>query len=163
MVDISQSRQDSREVKVQLSGRRSWIVFTARMISIWSAVVVDLGLMWFMWGRSDWAPEPGANVEHFWVRTFIFGFTPYVIIQQWTLSITTARDSDVVATIDKFMALSPMIVVVGLELYWLGAEGTLSWRHHVIGLVYAAYSFSDYFSTDVINQRLRARQLGVGV
>src|SRR5260370_42486743 len=93
----------------------------------------------------------------------ILGFTPYVIIQQWTLSIKTARDSDIGATIDKFLALSPLIVVVGVELYSLGAEAELSWRHHVVGAVYAAYSFTDYFSTDVINQRLRARQLGVGV
>ena len=97
------------------------------------------------------------------MRTLILGFAPYVIIQQCTLSLTTARDSDTVATIDKFLALSPLIVVVALELYWLGRGGELSWRHHVVGVVYAAYSFSDYFSTDVINQRLRARQLGVGV
>jgi hypothetical protein len=125
---MSQSQQDSPKVKVELSRRFSWLVLTARMISIWSAVVLDLGLIWFMWARADWAPEQGTNLENFWVRTFILGFTPYVIIQQWTLAVTTARDSDIVATIDKFLALSPLIVVVvGLELYWLGAEGELSW------------------------------------
>ena len=163
MAEISHLHQDSPQVKVELSRRHSWLVLTARMVSIWSAVVLDVGLIWLMWARADWTPEPGTNLETFWVRTFILGFTPYAIIQQWTLSITTAHDSDVVATIDKFLALSPLIVVVGLELYWLGADGALSWRHHVVGVVYAAYSFSDYFSTDVINQRLRARQLGVGV
>ena len=154
---------DVSQVKVQLSRPRSWLVLTTRMISIWSAVVLDLGLIWFMWMRADWVPEQGTDLESFWVRTLILGFAPYVIIQQWTLSLTTARDSDAVATLDKFLALSPLIVVVGLELYWLGAEGELSWRHHVVGAVYAAFAFSDYFSTDVINQRLRARQLGVGV
>jgi len=163
VADTSQSQQDSPRVKVELSRRHSWLVLTARMISIWSAVVLDLGLIWFMWARAEWVPEPGTDIESFWVRTLILGFAPYVIIQQWTLSLTTARDSDAVATLDKFLALSPLIVVVGLELYWLGRGGELSWRHHVVGAVYAAYSFSDYFSTDVINQRLRARQLGVGV
>jgi len=163
MANISQLQSNIQHVDVEVAHRRSWLVFTARMVSIWSAVAVDVGLIWFMWVRADWSPEPGTNLEYFWVRTFIFGFTPYVIIQQWTLSITTARDSDVVATTDKFLALSPLMIVIGLELYWLGSGGELSWRHHVVGAVYAAYSFSDYFSTDVINQRLRARQLGVGL
>jgi hypothetical protein len=158
---MSHEYRDSPQ-KVELSRRYGWLVLTARMISIWSAVVLDLGLIWLMWVRADWAPEQGANIEHFWVRVFIFGFTPYVIIQQWSLALTTARDSDIVATIDKFLALSPLIIVVALELYWRGAVGELGWRQHVIGAVFAAYSFSDYFSTDVINQRLRARQLGVG-
>ena len=59
------------------------------------------------------------------------------------------------------------LIFVGLariEAYWLGAEGpgALSWRHHAVAVLWSAFALTDFFATDITNQRLRARQFNVG-
>jgi hypothetical protein len=74
----------------------------------------------------------------------------------------TAASSN--AALDKFFAASPIVVAAVIEAYWLGAVGigALSWRHHAVAALWSAFALTDFFATDITNQRLRARQLNVG-
>src|SRR5215510_8134619 len=99
----------------------------------------------------------------FWVRvTAAFGV--YAVLQQWTLASQTGRGDDLTAALDKFVAVSPIVVAAVMEAYWLGAEGlaALTWRHHAVAALWSVFAVTDFFATDITNQRLRARQFNVG-
>lgn len=132
---------------------------TGRGLSVAGSLVSALGLFWFLVVRADWNPELGAQVEFFWVRVFL-AFAANALLQEWTLSTETGRGGEFVATIDKFTALTPFLVILGSELYWFGKESILylSWRHQFVAFVWTLYSLADFFSTDITNQRLRALQ-----
>jgi hypothetical protein len=107
--------------------------------------------------------ETCGEAELFWVRVIAaFGF--YAVLQQWTLANQTGRGDDITAALDKFVAASPIVVAAVIEAYWLGAEGSaaLSWRHHAVAALWSAFAITDFFATDITNQRLRARQFNVG-
>ena len=53
------------------------------------------------------------------------------------------------AALDKFVAAA-------------AGSGALSWRHHAVAALWSAFAFTDFFATDITNQRLRARQFNVG-
>jgi hypothetical protein len=38
----------------------------------------------------------------------------------------------------------------------------LTWRHHAVAALWSAFALTDFFATDITNQRLRARQFNVG-
>jgi hypothetical protein len=88
----------------------------------------------------------------------------HAVLQQWTLANQTGRGDDITAALDKFVAASPIVVAAVIEAYWLGAEGSaaLSWRHHAVAALWSAFAITDFFATDITNQRLRARQFNVG-
>ncbi len=135
--------------------------FTARTLSIAAALAVDAGLAWLLYFRAHSSP-PFGDVETFWVYV-LATFGLYVLLQQWTLANQTGRGDDFSAALDKFFAISPLAVVAVLEAYWMGAAsaGELSWRHHVLGLLWGAFALTDFFATDITNQRLRARSFNV--
>jgi hypothetical protein len=112
--------------------------------------------------RAKYNP-PVGEAELFWVRV-IAAFGAYAVLQQWTLANQTGRGDDFSAALDKFVAASPIVVAAVIEAYWLGAEGSaaLSWRHHAVALLWSAFALTDFFATDITNQRLRARQFNVG-
>lgn len=132
---------------------------TGRGISSVAAVAAGAGLIWFLFFRAAWNPALGAASEIFWVRT-LTAMAFYMFIQQVTLAYETGRGDEVAATIDLFVALVPFAVVILCEVYWFGKESPLylSWRHHIVGGIYAIYSIGDFFATSVTNQRLRALQ-----
>src|SRR5262249_3691775 len=135
---------------------------TQRPIGIRARVAVDAGFVWLLFFRATYNP-PVGEAEMFWVRvTAAFG--AYAVLQQWTLANQTGRGDDFTAALDKFIAASPIVVAAVIEAYWLGAEGAnaLSWRHHAVGLLWSAFALTDFFATDITNQRLRARQFNVG-
>jgi hypothetical protein len=124
------------------------------------AVAADAAIVWLLYFRQSWNPEVGM-AEWFWVRTFIFAGL-YAILQQWSQSLQTGGADNASASFDKLLAVTPAIAVLGLELFWLGATGNvfaLSWRHHLVGGMIAAYSVVDYMTTDILNQRLSAREM----
>jgi hypothetical protein len=88
----------------------------------------------------------------------------YTVLQQWTLAYQTGRGDDFTAALDKFVAASPIVVAAVIEAYWLGAHGleALTWRHHAVALLCSVFAVTDFFATDITNQRLRARQFNVG-
>jgi hypothetical protein len=136
--------------------------WSARTVSIVAALAVDAGLIWLLYFRAKYNPAVG-EAEMFWVRvTAAFG--AYAVLQQWTLASQTGRGDDFSAALDKFFAASPIVVAAVLEAYWLGAEGpgALSWRHHAVAALWSAFALTDFFATDITNQRLRARQFNVG-
>jgi hypothetical protein len=127
-----------------------------------SHLAVDAGLVWLLFLRAKYNP-PVGEAELFWVRVIAaFGF--YAVLQQWTLANQTGRGDDITAALDKFVAASPIVVAAVIEAYWLGAEGSaaLSWRHHAVAALWSAFAITDFFATDITNQRLRARQFNVG-
>src|SRR4029453_13254293 len=93
-----------------------------------------------------------------------FGFWGLSVLQQWTPASQTGRGDDFSASLDKFVAASPIVVAAVIEAYWLGAEGSgaLSWGHHAVAALWSAFAITDFFATDITNQRLRARQFNVG-
>lgn len=135
---------------------------TSRSISILSALLVDAGLVWLLFFRAKYNP-PVGEAEMFWVRV-LAGFGVYAVIQQWTLANQTGRGDDFSAALDKFIAASPIVVAAVIEAYWLGALGidALTWRHHAVAALWSAFAFTDFFATDITNQRLRARSFNVG-
>ena len=136
--------------------------WSARTISILAALAVDAGLIWLLLIRARYNP-PVGEAEMFWVwNTAAFG--AYAVLQQWTLASQTGRGDDFSAALDKFVAASPIVVAAVIEAYWLGAEGlgALSWRHHAVAALWSAFALTDFFATDITNQRLRARQFNVG-
>src|SRR5262245_21141487 len=134
----------------------------ARSISIVAALAVDVGLVWLLYFRASFNP-PLGEAEMFWVRV-IAAFGTYTVLQQWTLANQTGRGDDFTAALDKFIAASPIVVAAVIEAYWLGAEGigALSWRHHAVAALWSTFAVTDFFATDITNQRLRARQFNVG-
>jgi hypothetical protein len=136
--------------------------WSSRSISILAALAVDVGLVWLLFVRAKYNP-PVGEAEMFWVRV-IAAFGTYAVMQQWTLANQTGRGDDFSAALDKFVAASPIVVAAVIEAYWLGAEGSaaLSWRHHAVAALWAAFALTDFFATDITNQRLRARQFNVG-
>ena len=136
--------------------------FTARTISILAALAVDAALIWLLYLNAGYNP-PLGDAETFWLSVLgVFGV--YSILQQWTLATQTGRGDDVSAALDKVFAISPLAVAAVLEAYWAGAQSlnALSWRHHAVALLFAAFAMTDFFATDITNQRLRARQFNVG-
>jgi len=135
---------------------------TGRSISILAAIAVDFGLVWILYFRADYNP-PVGEAELFWVRV-LAAFGVYAVLQQWTLANQTGRGDDVSAAIDKFFAVSPLAVAAVLEAYWIGAQSfsALSWRHHSVAALWSVFAITDFFATDITNQRLRARQFNVG-
>ena len=145
--------------RVEVERDRRW---TSRTISILAALAVDVGLVWLLYVRADYDPPVGA-AEMFWVRV-LAAFSAYTVLQQWTLANQTGRGDDLSAALDKFVAASPIVVAAVVEAYWLGAAGAgaLSWRHHAVAALWSAFAVTDFFATDITNQRLRARQFNVG-
>lgn len=143
------------------SAKRPRPRLTARYISITSALCVDAGLVWLYLACPDYRPDP-FETERFWVW-LIASFGTYAVLQQWSLASQTSRGDDLWAAVDKFVSASPLIVVAVLEAYWLGARGigALGWRHHAVGLLWSAFSLTDFLATDITNQRLKARQVNV--
>jgi hypothetical protein len=49
---------------------------------------------------------------------------------------------------DKFVAASPLLVAAVIEAYWFGAQGldALSWRHHAVAALWAAFAVTDFFA-----------------
>jgi hypothetical protein len=147
----------TQRVEIQSDGH-----WSSRSISILAALAADAGLVWLLYFRAKYNP-PVGEAEMFWVRA-IAAFGVYSIMQQWTLANQTGRGDDFSAALDKFVAASPVVVAAVIEAYWLGAEGAgaLSWRHHSLALLWSAFAVTDFFATDITNQRLRARQFNVG-
>lgn len=136
--------------------------WSSRTISIFAALAVDAGLVWLLLFRGHFNP-PIGEAEMFWVRV-LTAFGIYAVLQQWTLANQTGRGDDLTAALDKFVAASPIVVAAVIEAYWLGAHGleALTWRHHAVALLWSAFAVTDFFATDITNQRLRARQFNVG-
>jgi hypothetical protein len=135
--------------------------FTSRVVSILGAFVLDLYLaILFVNPQQHFFNAEG---EFFWIVAFL-AVVLYANLQTWTLASTTALDNERAASIDKLFALSPIVVVVVGEVFWggTGRIGELSWRLHLIGLAFGIYGLTDYFSTDITNQRLRSRQFQMG-
>jgi hypothetical protein len=146
----------AEEVSVRHTFGSHWL--GARGLSILAALIADIGLVVLLLARWDYAP-PANEVEWFWVIILAtFGF--YAILQIWTLATVTGRGDDFMAAMDKFIALSPLGIILVLEAYWLGAGNfhALSWRHHFVAILWAAFAVTDFFSTDITNQRLRSRE-----
>ena len=145
--------------RVQVHQDGHW---SSRTISILAALAVDVGLVWLLFFRAKYNP-PLGEAELFWVRV-IAAFGTYAVLQQWTLANQTGRGDDITSALDKFVAASPIVVAAVIEAYWLGAEGSgaLSWRHHAVAALWSAFAITDFFATDITNQRLRARQFNVG-
>jgi hypothetical protein len=135
---------------------------SARTLSILAALAVDAGLVWLLYFRASYNP-PLGEAEMFWVRA-LAAFGVYAVLQQWTLANQTGRGDDFSAAMDKFVAASPVVVAAVLEAYWIGASSidALSWRHHAVAALWSAFAVTDFFATDITNQRLRARQFNVG-
>lgn len=144
---------------VEVERDRHW---SSRTISIFAALLVDAGLVWLLYVRADYNP-PTGEAEMFWVRA-IAAFGAYAVLQQWTLANQTGRGDDFSAAFDKFVAASPIVVAAVIEAYWIGAKGidALSWRHHALAALWSAFAVTDFFATDITNQRLRARQFNMG-
>jgi hypothetical protein len=136
--------------------------WSARTISIFAALLVDAGLVWLLYFRAGFNP-PVGEAEMFWVRV-LAAFGVYCILQQWTLASQTGHGDDFTAALDKFIAASPIVVAGVIEAYWIGAQGAdaLTWRHHAVAALWSVFALTDFFATDITNQRLRARQFNVG-
>src|SRR6185369_1284392 len=130
--------------RVEVARDRHW---TSRTISILAALAVDAGLVWLLFFRASYNP-PVGEAEMFWVRVLL-AFGIYAILQQWTLANQTGRGDDLSAALDKFVAASPIVVAAVIEAYWLGAHGmnALTWRHHAVATLWAAFAFTDFFAT----------------
>lgn len=135
---------------------------SARFVSIVAALAADAALFWTLLVEPRFHAQP-VDAERYWVL-FVIAFGAYAVLQQWTLANQTGRGDDFTAALDKFVSASPMVVVAVIEAYWLGAEGlaTLSWRHQTIAALCSAFALTDFFATDITNQRLKARQFTVG-
>jgi hypothetical protein len=135
---------------------------SSRAFSILFAIIADILLIWLLFFQQSWRPI-AEEVESFWVWAFI-AFAVYAVVQLWTLAYQTGQGDELTATVDKIFAASPAIVVAIIEVYWIGHDSTaaLSWRHHVVAVVWAIFAITDFFATDITNQRLRMRQMNLG-
>jgi hypothetical protein len=133
---------------------------SSRAVSILLAILADVGLVFLLF-QQNWISST-EEVEPFWVRQFI-AFALYSAVQLWTLAYQTGRGDEFAATIDKVFAASPAIVTALVQMYWIGhnSAATLSWRQHIVSVVWAVFSIADFFATDITNQRLRMRQLNL--
>jgi hypothetical protein len=57
--------------------------------------------------------------------------------------------------------LSPLLLVIIVEVFWIARGEALTWRFHIVAVLVGLYAITDYFSTDITNQRLRSRQIGL--
>ncbi len=137
-------------------------LLSSRGISILAALVADLALLWLLIVHKDFSPT-SEQAESFWLPILI-GFALYSILQIWTLATVTGSGDDFAAALDKFIALSPLVLVAVVEAYWFGAShgAALTWRHHLVVILVGLFAITDFFSTDITNQRLRSRQIGFG-
>jgi hypothetical protein len=119
-----------------------------------AALSLDLGLVWLLLARAQQDP-PFADTELFWVRN-LAGLGAYAVVQHWTLAHQTGRGAGGLAAADRILALSPLLVVIGLEAHAIGVGvwADLSWRHHVAALLWAAFAVVDFFATTASNRRL---------
>jgi hypothetical protein len=133
---------------------------SSRALSILLALLADAGLGFLLF-QQNWISST-EEVEPFWVRQFIV-FALYSSIQLWTLAYQTGRGDEFAATIDKIFAASPAIVTALIQMYWIGHDSaaTLSWRQHLVAVIWIVFSIADFFATDITNQRLRMRQLNL--
>jgi hypothetical protein len=133
---------------------------SSRALSILLALLADAGLGFLLF-QQNWISST-EEVEPFWVRQFIV-FALYSSIQLWTLAYQTGRGDEFAATIDKIFAASPAIVTALIQMYWIGhnSAATLSWRQHIVAVIWIVFSIADFFATDITNQRLRMRQLNL--
>ena len=145
MVDISQTPETYQ-------ARANHV--TARVLSVLAALAVDAGLAWLFYVRAHYDP-PFGDAEMFWVR-ILAGFGAYAVLQHWTLANQSGRGDTVWAAIDKAAAISPLLVVASLEVYWLSVGVKLSWRHHAVAMLWAGFALTDFFATETTNQRLMA-------
>ena len=76
------------------------------------------------------------------------------------LDCADGRGDDLAAWLDKAAAISPLLAAVALEAYWIAVEAwtELSWRHHATALLWSSFALTDFFATDITNQRLRTQQ-----
>jgi hypothetical protein len=133
---------------------------SSRAISILLALLADAGLTLLLF-QQNWISST-EEIEPFWVRQFIV-FALYSAVQLWTLAYQTGRGDEFAATIDKVFAASPAIVTALIQMYWIGhnSAATLSWRQHIVSVIWIVFSIADFFATDITNQRLRMRQLNL--
>jgi hypothetical protein len=134
---------------------------SSRTFSIVLALIADVALVWLLFDRQSWNPS-GGDIEFFWVEEFV-AFAAYSMLQLWTLARQTGRGDELASTIDKIFAASPAIVAALIEMYWVGhgSASALSWRQHVIAALWAVFAITDFFATDITNQRLRMRQMNL--
>jgi hypothetical protein len=134
--------------------------FSSRSFSIMLAVLADASLVLLLF-RKNWITPPG-DAEAFWVEQFV-AFAAYSTLQLWTLAYQTGRGDELAATVDKVFAASPAIVTALSQMYWVGhdAAASLSWRQHVVSVLWSIFAIADFFATDITNQRLRMRQLNL--
>jgi hypothetical protein len=133
---------------------------SSRAVSILLAILADTCLAFLLF-QQNWISST-EEIEPFWVRQFI-AFALYSAIQLWTLAYQTGRGDEFAATIDKVFAASPAIVTALVQMYWIGhnSAATLSWRQHIVSVIWTVFSIADFFATDITNQRLRMRQLNL--
>jgi hypothetical protein len=134
--------------------------FSSRSFSIVLALVADGILILLLFRRYRIAPT--TDMEPFWVEQFV-AFAIYSALQLWTLAYQTGRGDELAATVDKVFAASPAIVTALIQMYWMGhdASASLSWRQHVVSVLWSLFAIADFFATDITNQRLRMRQLSL--
>jgi hypothetical protein len=135
-------------------------LLSSRGLSILAALVADLALAWLLLAHREFNPSSDQS-EGFWLPVLI-GFAIYAVLQMWTLATVTSTGDDFAAAVDKLVSLSPLLLVIVIEIFWFARGTPLTWRYHVVVVIVAAYSITDYFSTDITNQRLRSRQIGLG-
>jgi apolipoprotein N-acyltransferase len=135
-------------------------MLSSRGLSILAALVADIALAWLLLVHKAFSPDAG-QIEGFWLPILI-GFAAYAILQMWTLATVTSTGDDFAAAIDKLVSLSPLLLVLIVEVFWVARGEALTWRYHVVALLVGLYAITDYFSTDITNQRLRSRQIGLG-
>lgn len=134
-------------------------ILSSRGLSILAALVADVALAWLLLLHKDFAPS-SEQIEMFWLPILI-GFAIYAILQMWTLATVTSTGDDFAAAIDKLVSLSPLLLVIIVEVFWIARGEALTWRFHIVAVLVGLYAVTDYFSTDITNQRLRSRQIGL--
>jgi hypothetical protein len=132
---------------------------TARTLSIVLSLFMAALLFVLLALGRRWHVEESPAL--FWI-TLAFTMLAYVVVQQWTLANQTAREDEIAAAADKFIALFPFIVCLFMEVYWLGRQLPLTPYLHLTVVIWSVISLLDFFVTDITNQRLRLRQFQLG-
>ena len=135
---------------------------TARSLSILAALAVDVGLVWLLFFRAKYNP-PVGEAEMFWVRV-IAAFGAYAFSSSGRLPTRPAGATISRRRSTNSSAASPIVVAAVLEAYWIGARfGSRPVLAASCGRgLWSAFALTDFFATDITNQRLRARQFNVG-
>src|SRR5579871_1547021 len=105
-------------------------ILTARGLSIMAALLADLALAWLLVVHKDFNPGSEQS-ENFWLPMLI-GFAVYAIVQMWTLATVTSTGDDFAAAIDKLVSLSPLLLVIIVEIFWVARGTPLTWRYHIV-------------------------------